>query len=170
VRPDSSHTAWDGKLISVTLERWGDHEREIVEHPGAVVIVAVDADDNVALVRQLREATRRRLVELPAGTLEPGENPLETAKRELAEETGLSGGTWSEVTRFWTAPGFCRELMTLFYAEGVEPGEATPEADEDLELVRWPVETIEHRLGEVEDAKTIAGLLLYLRDRVRAPE
>src|SRR5581483_1939803 len=91
VRPDEARTAYAGKLISVTLERWGEHEREIVEHPGAVVIVAVDADDRVALVRQLREATRRVLLELPAGTLEPGEDPLETAKRELAEETGLTG-------------------------------------------------------------------------------
>ena len=167
MRPDEARTAYAGKLISVTLERWGEHEREIVEHPGAVVIVAVDADDRVALVRQLREATRRVLLELPAGTLEPGEDPLETAKRELAEETGLTGGRWREVTRFWTAPGFCRELMTLFFAEGVRPGDAAPEADEELEVVRLPVEEAGRRLGEIEDAKTLAGLLLYLRDRVQ---
>lgn len=161
MKPDRSRPAWQGKLLSITLEQWGEHEREIVEHPGAVVIVAVDTEDRVALVRQLREATRRELVELPAGTLEPGEDPLETAKRELAEETGLTGGEWREVTRFWTAPGFCRELMTLFFAEGVEAGEAAPEADEALELVRWPVAEIEQRLGEIEDAKTLAGLLLY---------
>jgi len=165
VRPDSSRTAWEGKLIQVTLEQWGEHEREIVEHPGAVTIVAVDADDRVALVRQLREATRKELLELPAGTLEPGEDPLATAKRELAEETGLTGGEWRELTKFWTAPGFCRELMTLFVAEGVEAGEATPEADESLELVHWPVGEIEQRLGELEDAKTLTGLLLYLRGR-----
>lgn len=165
MKPDGSRTVYDGKLISVTLEQWGGHEREIVEHPGAVTIVAVDEHDRVALVRQPREATRKQLVELPAGTLEPGEDPLASAKRELAEETGLTGGEWREVTRFWTAPGFCRELMTLFFAEGVEPGDATPETDEDLELVHWPVAEIEQRLGEVEDAKTLAGLLLYLRGR-----
>ena len=167
MKPDEARTVYDGKLISVTLEQWGENAREIVEHPGAVTIVAVDAQDRIALVRQLREATRQELVELPAGTLEPGEDPLVTAKRELAEETGLTGGEWREVTRFWTAPGFCRELMTLFFAEGVEPGEAAPEADEELELVFWPADEIEHRLGDVEDAKTLAGLLLYLRDRVQ---
>ena len=167
MKPDSSRTAWQGKLLSVTLEQWGDNEREIVEHPGAVVIVAVDREDNIALVRQLREATRKHLVELPAGTLDADEEPLAAAKRELAEETGLTGGRWREVTKFFTAPGFCRELMTLFVAEGVEPGEASPEADEELELVRWPAAEIEQRLGEVEDAKTIAGLLLYLRDRLQ---
>jgi ADP-ribose pyrophosphatase len=168
MKPDSSRTAWAGKLLSVTLEQWGDHEREIVEHPGAVVIVAVDTQGQVALVRQLREATRKHLVELPAGTLDrPGEEPLVAAKRELAEETGLHGGEWTEVTKFWTVPGFCRELMTLFFAEGVEPGEATPEADEELEVVFWPTAEIERRLGELEDAKSLAGLLLYLRLRPR---
>jgi ADP-ribose diphosphatase len=167
VKPDSSRTAWQGKLLAVTLERWGDHEREIVEHPGAVTIVAVDRENRVALVRQLREATRKRLLELPAGTLEPGEEPLATAKRELAEETGLTGGDWREVTRFWTAPGFCRELMTLFFAENVEPGAAAPEADEDLELVLWPVSEIGARLAQVEDAKSLTGLLLYLKLRAR---
>lgn len=168
MKPDSSRTAWKGKLLSVTLEQWGEHEREIVEHPGAVVVVAVDSDGQVALVRQLREATRKHLVELPAGTLDrPDEEPLAAAKRELAEETGLTGGEWTEVTKFWTVPGFARELMTLFFAEGVDPGDASPEADEELELIRWPVEEIGERLGEIEDAKTLAGLLLYLRLRPR---
>ena len=167
MKPDESHPVYEGKLISVTVERWGDNDREIVEHPGAVTIVAVDEQDRVALVRQLREATRKQLLELPAGTLDEDEEPLAAAKRELQEETGLTGGEWREVTRFYTAPGFCRELMTLFFAEGVEPGDASPEADEELELVHWPVAEIEDRLGEVEDAKTLAGLLLYLKLRPR---
>jgi ADP-ribose diphosphatase len=125
--------------------------------------VAVDGEGCVALVRQLREATRRPLLELPAGTAEPGEEPLETARRELQEECGLTGGEWRQLAVFWTTPGFCRERMHLFTAEGVVPGEATPAADEELELVRWPVAEIGERLGEIEDAKTLAGLLLYLR-------
>jgi ADP-ribose pyrophosphatase len=163
VNPDESRLVYDGKLVDVTLERWGDHEREIVEHPGAVAIVAVDAGDDVWLVRQLREPARRKLVELPAGTREPGEDPLETAKRELREECGLTGGKWRELTSFWTTPGFCREHMVVFLAEGVEPGEPDPEADEDVEIVRWRAAEVEPRLGEIEDAKTLVGLLLYLR-------
>jgi ADP-ribose pyrophosphatase len=127
-----------------------------------VCIVPVDREGYVTLVRQLREATGGELLEIPAGTREPGEEPLQTARRELQEETGLTGGEWREVTAFWTTPGFTRERMTLFFAERVEPGEASPEEDESFELVRWPVAEIESRLGEIEDAKTLVGLLLYL--------
>jgi len=164
-RPDAARTVYEGALVDVTLERWGDHEREIVEHPGAVAIVAVDAADDVWLVRQLREPARRELVELPAGTREEGEEPLATARRELREECGLTGGTWSELGAFWTTPGFCREHMVVFLAEGVEPGDPDPDADEEVEVVRWPVAEIDARLGELEDAKTVAGLLLFLRAR-----
>jgi ADP-ribose pyrophosphatase len=163
VQPDSSELVWRGRLLAVTVEQWGDNEREIIEHPGAVAIVAVDAEGCVALVRQLREATRKRLLELPAGTAEPGEQPLETAQRELQEECGLTGGVWRELAAFWTTPGFCRERMHLYAAEGVVRGEPAPAADEELELVRWPVAEIGERLHEIEDAKTLAGLLLYLR-------
>jgi ADP-ribose pyrophosphatase len=163
LKPDASRIVYDGKLFDVTVERWGEHEREIVDHPGAVAIVAVDADGMVALVRQRREAARKHLLELPAGTLEEGESPLDSARRELREEAGLTGGTWRELSAFYTTPGFCRERMHLFAAEGVEPGDASPEADEELELVRWHVAEIDDRLGEIEDAKTLAGLLLYLR-------
>jgi ADP-ribose pyrophosphatase len=167
VKPDESRVVWDGKQIDVTVERWGNREREIVEHPGAVAIVAVDGDDHVALVRQLREATRTELLELPAGTLEEGERPLETARRELEEETGLRGGRWTELASFWTTPGFCRERMTLFLAEDVERGEPNPDAGEDVEIVRWPAAELGSRLGEIEDAKTLVGLLLYDRRRHR---
>jgi ADP-ribose pyrophosphatase len=169
VKPDSARRVYDGMLIDVTLERWGEHDREIVEHPGAVAIVAVDRDGMVTLVRQRREAARKQLLELPAGTLEAGEEPLHSARRELEEETGLTGGTWREATSFYTTPGFCRELMHLFIAEDLEHGVANPADDEELELVRWPVTEITSRLAELEDAKTLLGLLLYLR-QTRADE
>jgi ADP-ribose pyrophosphatase len=165
MRPDSAQTVYDGILFDVTLERWGEHEREIVEHPGAVTIVAVDREGMLTLVRQRREAARKELLELPAGTLEEGESPLESARRELEEETGLTGGTWREATAFYTTPGFCRERMHLFFARDLERGAASPEDDEQLELVRWPTLEIGSRLSEVEDAKTLVGLLFYLREQ-----
>jgi len=165
MKPDASRIVYDGRLIDVTVERWGEHEREIVEHPGAVAIVAVDAEDSVVLVRQLREPARKELLELPAGTLDRDEEPLASARRELAEETGLSGGDWRHAASFWTTPGFCREVMHVFFAERVEEGEQSLEADESIQLVRIPVAELPSRLGEVEDAKTLAGLLLYLRRR-----
>ena len=167
MQPDEVRTVYDGRLIDVTLERWGEHEREIVEHPGAVAIVAVDAEERVTFVRQLREPARKELLELPAGTLEEGEEPLATAQRELEEETGLKGGAWRELAAFYTTPGFCRERMRLFAAEGVEQGEARPSADESIELVRVPVGKLRDRVRELEDAKTIAGLLLFLAERDR---
>jgi ADP-ribose pyrophosphatase len=161
--PDEAEVVYRGSLIDVTVERWGDRRREIVEHPGAVAIVAVDEEGCLTLVRQLREPLRRHLLELPAGTSEPGEMPLETARRELREECGLTGGDWRELAAFWTTPGFCRERMHVFAAERVARGEAEPEADEELELVRWPLAEVGARLHKIEDAKTLAGLLLYLR-------
>jgi ADP-ribose pyrophosphatase len=163
MRPDKAHVVYDGKLVDVTLERWGENEREVVEHPGAVAIVAVDDDGGVTLVRQLREPARAVLLELPAGTLEEGEEPLETAKRELEEETGLTGGRWRELASFYTTPGFCREYMHIFMAEDLDSGQARQEADESIEIVRVPPEELEPLLGGLEDAKTLAGLLLYLR-------
>ena len=163
-RTSPSAPSTTGKLFEVTVERWNGREREIVEHPGAVRIVAVDREGYVTLVRQFREATGGELLELPAGTREPGEEPLETARRELA------GGDRPDRRRVARGDGVLddarasrRERMTLFFAEGVEPGEASPEEDESFELVRWPVAEIEARLGEIEDAKSLVGLLLYLR-------
>lgn len=167
LRPDSAVKLFAGHVIGLTVEQWGVNEREIVDHPGAVAVVPVDRDGNVVLVRQLREATRRRLLEVPAGGLKPGEAPLDCGRRELAEETGLVGGEWTEAAAFWTTPGFCRELMWLYYAEGVEPGQrwTEPDADEEFEIVHWRVEDVASRLAEIEDLKTLAALLLYLRDR-----
>jgi ADP-ribose pyrophosphatase len=165
MNPDDSEVVYAGRLIDVTLERWGGHEREIVEHPGAAAIVALDAEGRVVLVRQLREPARRELLELPAGTLDEGEEPLATARRELAEETGLTGGTWVPGPVFWTAPGFCRERMHLFFAEHVEEGDQRPETDETIEVVRVPLADLPARLDRFEDAKSLVGVLLYLRRR-----
>jgi ADP-ribose pyrophosphatase len=165
LEPDRVERVYDGGLIDLVVEMWGENTREIVEHPGSVAIVAVDRDERVILVRQLREPARKRLLELPAGGLEEGEDPLDSAKRELREETGLHGGEWREAAAFWTSPGFCNEHMHLYVATGVTEGEDDLDADEEIEIVRWPLSEIAGRLAEIEDAKTLAGLLLVIRDR-----
>ena len=165
MKPDDARRVFEGKQISVDVERWGERDREIVRHPGAVAIVAVDAAGRVTLVRQLREPARKQLLELPAGTREPDEEPLSTAKRELEEEAGLAGGDWRLAATFYSTPGFCDEVVCVYFAEGVEETERAPQEDEEIELVRVPVEELEPLLPEIEDAKTLAGLLLYLRER-----
>jgi 8-oxo-dGTP pyrophosphatase MutT (NUDIX family) len=165
MKPDESRRAFEGRQINVDVERWGEYEREIVRHPGAVAIVAVDTERRVTLVRQLREPARKHLLELPAGTCEPDEEPLATAKRELVEEAGLTGGEWRLAATFFSTPGFCDELVRVYIAEGVEQTERAPEEDEEIELVRVPVGELAALVPEIEDAKTLAGLLLYLRER-----
>jgi ADP-ribose pyrophosphatase len=151
---------YEGRLFDVVEEEG----YEIVDHPGSVAIVPVDRDGRVVLVRQRRVPAHKHLVELPAGTLEDGEEAEQTARRELEEETGLRGGAWRRIGRFWTTPGFVREEMHLFLATELEEGEQHAEQDEDVELIRWSRDEIEANLSEVEDAKTLAGLLHFLRE------
>jgi ADP-ribose pyrophosphatase len=163
--PDAADTVFAGRMVGVSVERWGESEREIVERADSVAIAATDPDSRVILVRQLREAARRELLELPAGTVDDGEDPLATAKRELAEETGLRGGRWRRGPVFYATPGFCRERVYLFFADEFEPGEPDPAAGEEIEVVRRPLADLAARLDELEDAKTLVGVLLLLRER-----
>ena len=152
--------------------------RDIVGHPGAVAIVAVDPDDRLVMVRQFRLAAGRTLLEIPAGTLDRSadgslEDPDLAARRELEEETGFRAGTWEHLGAFWTAPGFATELMHLYLAGGLVPAvdaRLAPDADERLELERvsWraAVEMVER--GEIADAKTIVGVLWLSRIRESA--
>ncbi len=139
--------------------------RDIVEHPGAVTVVALPAPDKVILVRQYRHATGKELLELPAGTREEGEDPIDTAKRELEEETGYRAARIRPVADFYTAPGFTDELMHLYEATGLTPGEQRLDEGEFIEVVYVhrddALEMI--RDGRIEDAKTIVGLLMAFK-------
>jgi ADP-ribose pyrophosphatase len=136
---------------------------DLVVHAPGVAIVAVDRHDYVALVRQPRVGANGPLLELPAGMLEPDESPIDCAHRELREETGLHGGQWVELASFYTSPGYCDEKLHLFLATGLEQGEASPESTEEIEVVRVPLAEVPSLVEEVDDAKTLAGLLLLLR-------
>jgi ADP-ribose pyrophosphatase len=163
-RTIGSTSPWTGKRIAVRvdeIERPDGHRttREIVEHPGAAAILAWDGE-RLAMVRQWRHATGGALLEIPAGTLEPGEPPDETARRELAEECGLAAATWEAGPRFFTAPGFCTELMHLFLATELTdaPGQADP--DEQLEP-SWmsladAIAAVDD--GRIADSKTMVAI------------
>jgi 8-oxo-dGTP pyrophosphatase MutT (NUDIX family) len=165
--PDERETVWQGKLFDVVRERWGDAERELAEHGGSVAIVAFDAENRLVLVRQFREAAGYELLELPAGVVDEGEEPLGAAQRELAEETGLRGGRWRELRRVHPSPGFVREPLTLFVAEGLDEGERHLDEGEEVALVRLGAAELDDALDRIEDAKTLAGILLVLRERGR---
>jgi len=162
--PDSAQRVYQGRVLGVTVERWGEATREIIERADAVAILAVDRAGRVVLVRQPREAVRRHLVELPAGVADAGEDPLATAKRELAEETGLHGGRWRAGPSFFSTPGYSRERVHLFVAEELDEGDPNPDDGEEIEVLRWTPGEVEARLGEIEDSKTLIGLLLHLHE------
>ena len=167
----SSREAWSGRIVSVREDRFRyddgeEAEREIVEHPGAVGVVAHDGE-TLYLVRQPREPVNDpALLELPAGKLdEEGEAPLDTAKRELAEEIGKGARTWQHLTSFYTSPGFTDEECHLFMATGLYDQSAETPEDERIEVVQWPLADLDELLGIVKDAKTRIGLLELARRR-----
>ncbi len=136
-------------------------DRRIVRHPGASVMLALDERGRVLLIRQYRLPVRQRLWELPAGTRDPGETPLQTARRELIEETGFRARRWKKLLRFYPSPGFCDEEMVIYVARGLTEGEASPEPYEKIEK-RWfewdeAVEMV--RRGRIRDSKTVVALL-----------
>ena len=162
-----SRQVFQGKLIQVRVEQVGlpdgtTAQREIVDHPGAVCIVAVDDEWNVLMVRQYRKAVGASLLEVPAGTLESGEEPLECAERELREETGFAARTFKLLGEFWTAPGFTTERMHAFLATALRPDALPGDADERIEVERVPMSRAAEmaRKGEIHDAKSIAALLM----------
>ena len=134
--------------------------REIVEHPGAVGILAFAGDGQLVFVRQYRKAADRLTLEIPAGTLGAGEEPLACAMRELKEETGFEAQTFARVCSFYTAVGFCTELLHLFVATGLRPGPQGFEEDEDIEVLTLPLAAAMEAVGDgtIVDAKTVAGV------------
>lgn len=171
----SSEVVFEGPLFRVLhdklIEPGGkESERDVIRHNGSVVILAVDKskskkDPWIVMERQYRHAAQQYLWELPAGKLDPGEDPLAGAQRELEEETGYRAKKWKPLVEYYGSPGFLGESMKVFLAEGLSAGDAHPEDDEDIEfrLVKLSdvVDMIER--GGIKDGKTLCSVLLYAR-------
>jgi 8-oxo-dGTP pyrophosphatase MutT (NUDIX family) len=169
--PLGGETVYDGRLIEVRMERFRyadgkDATREIVHHDGAVGIVAHD-DSSLFLVRQPREAVGEPdLLEIPAGRLDKqGEQPLQTAQRELAEEIGRGAEHWEHLTTYYSSAGFSDEVVHVYLATGLFESSADSGEDERIEVVRWPLEDLDGAIDSCRDAKTLIGLLLLRRRR-----
>ena len=167
-----SQEIYQGRVINLRVDEIEvssglNVRREVVAHPGAVVMLPVDAEGRILWVRQHRWAAGRSLLELPAGTLEAGESPEETARRELAEEVGFAASAWQSLGGFYSAPGFCTEYLHAFLATGLSEEQADGDEDEDIEVVPLTLEESLARIdaGDVEDAKSLSALFLYMRRR-----
>jgi ADP-ribose pyrophosphatase len=171
----SSVVVYQGPLFRVLhdklIEPDGTHnERDVIRHNGSVVILAIDnskskKDPWIVIERQYRHAANQYLWELPAGKLDPGENALAGAQRELAEETGYSAKKWKPLVEYYASPGFLGESMKIFVAEGLLAGNAHPEADEHIEfrLVKLSEVLKMIEKGAILDGKTLTSVLLYAR-------
>ncbi|HEX4108850.1 MAG TPA: NUDIX hydrolase [Solirubrobacteraceae bacterium] len=169
--PVDGETVFDGEIFTVRRERFRHPDgtvvtREIVRHGGAVGILALD-DRHVWLVRQPREAIGSPdLLEIPAGRRDrPGEEPLATAQRELAEEIGRGARHWEELVRYWTGAGFTDEQVLIYLATDLFEQHADSGEDERIEIVPWPLERLEEAIAATRDAKTLIALLELARRR-----
>ncbi len=162
----STEKVYEGKVFDISIAEIRDGEieykREIVEHKGSAVIVPVFQDKTVALVRQYRHAAGAYLLEIPAGTLNRGEDPMEGARRELEEEIGVTSESIEKLTEFYVSPGFLTEKMFVYLATDLREGKQNLEEDEllTIEKFTFPEAFEKIKTGEIQDAKTMVGLIL----------
>ncbi len=166
----SSRTVYKGEVFGIrrdeVIEPSGIRTtREVITHPGSVVVLPVLPDGRILLIRQYRHATRQHLWELVAGRMDPGETPRQAAARELMEETGYRAKRFRKFLDVFPTPGFLEERMYILLAEGLTAGEARPEEDEKIISRAYNHKQLEEmiRKGKLRDAKSIAGILYYLR-------
>ena len=173
----SSETVYQGNVFWVTADQVVEPggvkaRRDVVRHNGSVVVLAVDTktnptDPGILLIRQYRHAAGKFLLELPAGRIEKGEELIPAGQRELIEETGYRAAHWSGHTSYFASPGFLSEAMNIVLAEDLTLGEAAPEDDERIEILMTPLSEVMRMIhaGEIQDGKTLIGVLLYAAQR-----
>ena len=168
----SSQLIYEGRAVKLridTVEMPSGREtsREIIEHSDCVAIIAVDDNDNVLLVNQFRKPVDKELTEIPAGGIEPGEDPVATVRRELSEETGYSPRKVERLGGFYSTPGYCTEYLYLYLATDLIPNQLYAEDTENIKLTRVPISQVSRLItsGSICDAKSIAGLLTFLEYR-----
>jgi ADP-ribose pyrophosphatase len=171
-----SRTAYQGRRLHLVEEQIklpdGHISRmELIRHPGAVVIVPIKADGKLLLTSQYRHAIQNTILEFPAGTLEPNEEPLACAKREIAEEVGFGANQWTDVGSWYPGPGFCDELQICFVASDLYEHKLPGDDDELIEVVELDVDEVGRLIdqGEIVDAKSIAAFLLASRKGLISP-
>ncbi len=165
----SSEVIFEGRILKLRVDtvRTIDGRkstREVVEHDACIAVIAVDADDNILLVRQYRQALAKEMLEIPAGGIDKGEDVDAAVVREMREETGFRPRKVKRLGGFYSTPGFCNEYLYLYLAEDLTPDPLSAEDTPGIEVVRVPAAQVHDLVasGEIEDAKTIAGLLYYL--------
>jgi ADP-ribose pyrophosphatase len=164
----ASQSIYEGRIIKVKVDEVllpNGHtaKREIVNHQGAVAVLPLTDDGKMVAVRQFRKPLERTIVEIPAGKLEPGEEPLACASRELEEETGYQAKHFDHLSSFYTSPGFADELLHVYIATGLTKGESRPDEDEFVDVLELTLEEAHelHRSGEIRDAKTVTALFAW---------
>jgi ADP-ribose pyrophosphatase len=153
---------FEARVDTVLMPDGSQLTREVVDHPGAVAIVPINDNSEVILVRQYRYPAGQRLLEIPAGTLEPDESPDATAQRELQEEIGFASRNLRALGAFFASPGFCTEFIYLYLARDPVPSKLEGDDDEDINVETIPLSRVDQliRHGEIQDGKSIAGLLM----------
>nr|WP_270895503.1 NUDIX hydrolase [Aliibacillus thermotolerans] len=157
----------DVNVYDVSLPNGGESKREVAHHPGAVAVIAMTESGKIVLVRQFRKALEKEIYEIPAGKLEQGEAPIETAYRELEEETGYRAKELTEITSFYTSPGFSDEIIYLFEAKQLSKGVAQGDEDEFVEMVEVTLEEAQQMIKTkaIHDAKTVFAIYYLLQQK-----
>ena len=173
----SSRMIFEGRAVKLRIDTvqavdGRETTREIVDHADCVAIIAIDAEENILLVKQFRKSVEKELLEIPAGGIDPGEDAETAVRREMQEETGYFPGKLVSLGGFYSAPGYCTEYLHLYLASDFVKSQLFAEDTDGIEVIKVPANQIPGLItsGSIQDSKSIAGLLMYLEYRGSSPK